>query len=95
MCVTPCHASQSSEDVGAAVYRLAELSDMLSKGEPPVVPDTQDHREWIAVHLFSINGDVGLPGRFCTGQAEEGCLALGCVECQSRLSRPCDHYIYF
>ena len=46
-------------------------------------------------HLFSVNGDVGLPGCFCTVLAEEGCHTLGCVKGQSRLSRPSYNFIYF
>ena len=65
-------ASQSPDEVDVAGHRLAEFSIMLSKGEQPVVPDTQEDLEGIAEHSFSINGDVGLPGRFCTVQAEEG-----------------------
>ena len=68
---------------------------MLSKGELPVVPDTKEDLEGIAEHSFSINGDVGLPGRFCILQAEEGHHALGCVDLQSRLSRPSGHFIFF
>ena len=60
---------------------------MFSKGELSVVPDIQENREGIADHSFSINGDVGLPGYFCTVQTEEGRLA---PEAQSRLSRPSD-----
>ena len=59
---------------------------MLSNGELSVVPDTQENRDGIAEHPFSINGDVGLPGRFCTVQVEEGSLAFGSVKCQSNLA---------
>ena len=50
---------------------------MPSKAVQPVVPDTQVNRDGIAEHSFSVDGDVGLPGRFCTVLPEEGCLALG------------------
>ena len=50
---------------------------MLCNGELPVVSDSQENREGIPEHSFSINGDVGLPGRFCTVQAEEDCLTFG------------------
>ena len=80
--------------VDAAGHRLAEPSSMLSKGELPVISDTQEDREGIAEHSFSVNGDVGLPGRFYTVLAEEGRLALGRLEGQYRLSRPSDHCIY-
>ena len=53
---------------------------MQSKGELPVVPDTQENREGFAEHLFSINDDVGLPGCFCTDLAKEGCLVPRCAE---------------
>ena len=80
---------------------------MLSKSELLVVLDTQDNRDGIAEYSFSVYGDVGLPGRFCTalaeecrlalveGQSEECRLALVRVEGQSRHSRPSDHFIYF
>ena len=68
---------------------------MLCKGELSVVSGTHENREGIAEHSFSINGDVGLPGRFLTVQDEEGCLAFGCAKGQSRLIRPSDHFIYF
>ena len=58
---------------------------MLRKREQPVVSDTQENRERIAEHQFSINGDVWLPGRFRTVQAEEGSLAFGCVKGQFRI----------
>ena len=58
-------------------HRLVKFLDMLSKGELPVVPDTEENCVGIAGHLFSVNGDVGLPGRFCTVHAEEGLLPLG------------------
>ena len=90
----PIHAGQSLEDVDTAERRLAELSDMSSKGELLVLPDSQENREGIAEHYLSVNGEVGLPGRFCTTQAEEGCLAIECVEGQSCHSRPRDHFIY-
>ena len=77
-----------------AGHRLAELSDMLSKGELPVVLDTQENVEEIAKY-FSVNADVGLPGRFCIVPAEEDCLALGCIEGQSSLSRPSNLFFYF
>ena len=51
---------------------------MLSKGEQLIVPDSYESPEEIAKHSSSINGDVGLPGRFCTVQVEEGCFAFGC-----------------
>ena len=76
-------ACKSPVEVDAAGHRFAELSDMLSKGVLPVVPDTPKNWEGIAEHWFSIIGDVGLPGRFCTIQAEGGHLSLGCVEGQS------------
>ena len=82
---SPGRASQSTEEVDAAVHRLAEILNMLSKGELPVILDTQENQEGIVEHSFSINGDVGLPGRCCTVQAERGCLALGCVAGQSCL----------
>ena len=50
---------------------------MLSKGELPVVPDTQENQEGIAQHLSSINGDVELSVHFCTVQTEEGPLVFG------------------
>ena len=68
---------------------------MLCNGKLPVVSDTQENREGIAEHYVSINVDVGLPGRFCTVLAVEGCLALGCVRDQSRIIRRSDHSIYF
>ena len=68
---------------------------MLCKGGLPVVPDTKENREWIAEHPSCINCDVGLPGRICTAQTEEGYLTFGCVKGQSRLIRPSDHFIYF
>ena len=68
---------------------------MVCKGELPLVSDTQENREGIAEHPFSIHGDVGLPGRFCKVQAEEGCIAFGCVKGQSRFISPSDHFIYF
>ena len=89
------HASLSLEEVDASGHQLAELSDMLSKRELLVVPDTQENQEIISKHLFSVIGDVWLPGRFCTIQAGEGHLALGCVEGQSRVSRPSNHLVYF
>ena len=92
---SPGHTSKSLEQVGAAGHRLADLSDMLSKGELPIIPDTPKNWERIIEHWFSMNGDVWLPGCFCTVQTEEGHLALECVEGQSRLSRPSDHFIYF
>ena len=49
---------------------------MLSKGELSVIPDTQENREGIAEHSFSVNGDVGLPGYFCTVQPDEDRLTL-------------------
>ena len=78
-----------------AGHRLTELSHMLCKGELPVVSDSQENLDGISEHSFSINGHVGLPGRFCTVQAEEGCLAFGCVKGQSRLIRPSGNFIYF
>ena len=81
---SPFCACQSMEEVNAFRHRLAELSHMLSIDELPVVPETPKNREVIAEHSFSINGDVGLPGHFCTVQAEEDCLTFGCVKCQSR-----------
>ena len=83
------------EEFDAAGHRLAEPSHMLCKGELPVVLDAQEDRKGIAEHSFSIKGEIGLQGRFCTVQAEEGCLAFGCAKCQSRLIRPSDHFIYF
>ena len=88
-------ASQITDVVDTAGHRWAELSDMLSKGELPVIPDTRENRVGIAEHSFSVNGGVGLPGRFCIVLAQEGCLAFGCVKRQSRLIRPSDHFIYF
>ena len=70
-------ASQSPEEVDAAGRRLTELSDMLSKVELPVAPDIQENMEGIADHSFSVNGDVGLAGGFCTVKAEEGRLEFG------------------
>ena len=83
---------------------------MLCKGELPVVSDTQKNREGIAEHSFSINGDVGFPGCFCTVQAASAQsrlkmavshldvlrvnLVFGCVKGQSRLIRPSDHFIF-
>ena len=92
---SPGRASKITVEAKTVGHRLAELSLIAYKGELPVVSDTQENREGIAEHLFSINGDVRLPGRFCPGQAEEGCLALRCVKGQSRLIRPSDHFIYF
>ena len=83
------------EEVDAAGHRLAELSDMLSKGELPVVADNQENREEIAEHSFSVNVDVDLPGSFCTVLAEENRLAVGFVKGQSCLSRPYYHFIFF
>ena len=74
--LSPGHASQSTKGLDAAGHRLPELSYMLSKGELPVIADTQEDREVMKEHLFSINGDVGLPGCVCTVQAEEHNLAL-------------------
>ena len=54
-------SSHSPEVVDVAEHRMAEQSDMLSKGELPVVPDTQENLEGIAEHLSSVNCDVGLP----------------------------------
>ena len=67
----------------------------LYKGKMPVVSDTHENQEGIAEHSFSINGDVGLSSRFCTVQAEEVCVAFGCVKGQSRLIRSSDLFIYF
>ena len=64
---------------------------MLSKGELPVVPDTQE--TWRGLHSFPVNDDVGLPGVFSTSPAEEGRPTLGYFDGQSRLSRPSDHFI--
>ena len=64
--------SQSTEEVETAGHRLAEHLHMLCKGELSVIFDNQRRREVIAEHSFSTNGDVGLPGRFCTYQAKEG-----------------------
>ena len=75
--LSPGRTSKYSEEVDAAGHRLAGRSFMPSKGERPVVPDTQDNLEGIARHSFSLNGDVGLPGGFCPVQAEEGCLTFG------------------
>ena len=72
---SPGRASQSTEEIEIAGRRLAVYSPltvnspqiahkMLSNGELTVLPDTQEYREWIAEHSFSINGDVGLPGHF-------------------------------
>ena len=36
-----------------------------------------------------------LPGRFSTVKVEEDRIILGCDECQSRLSKPSDHFVYF
>ena len=74
---SPGRASHRPDEVDDAGHRLAKLLDMPSSGELSVVPDTQENLEEIAEHSFSVNGDVGLPGRFCTVQAEEGRLALG------------------
>ena len=82
-------------EIDAAGHQLAELSRMLSIGELPIVPDTHEHLEWIAEHSFSIIGDVGLPGRFCTVQTEDDCHAVGCVMCQSQFIRASNHIIYF
>ena len=67
----PSHAFQSSEGVIAAGHRLTALSAMLSKGELLVVRDTHLNRKGIVEHSSSINGDVALPRRFCTVQAEK------------------------
>ena len=67
---------------------------MLSKDGLPVVPDTKENWEGIAEHSSSINGDVGLPGRFRTVLTGKGSAAFGCVQCHSRLIRPSDHFIY-
>ena len=92
--MSPGNASQSSEEVDAAGHRLTELSDMPFKGELPVEPDTQEYLEGIPEHSFYINGDVGLPGRFCTVHAEYGHIALGCIEGQCHQYRPSHHFIY-
>ena len=78
-----------------ADIRLVELSHILSKGELPIVSETQENREGNAEHSFSINCDVGLPSRLCTVLAEEGCLAIRYAMGQSRLIRPSDHFVYF
>ena len=44
---------------------------MPSKGELPVVPDTKENLEVIAERLFSINGDVKLPGRFALSRLKK------------------------
>ena len=79
--------SQIPAKVDALVHRLAELSDMFSKGELPVMPDTLERREWIARYSSSVNGNVGLQGRFCTFQDQEGCIARGCHMGHSRFSK--------
>ena len=50
---------------------------MFSKGKLPFVSDTQANWEVVSEQSFSVNGDVGLSGRFCTVLADEGRLALG------------------
>ena len=55
-----------TEELDEADHRLAELEDIVSKDELPVVPDAKENRDGIAEQLFSISGDVGLQGRFCT-----------------------------
>ena len=59
---SPGHVSQSTEEVEMTEHRLTEHSHMLNNGELSVISDTQENLEGIAEHLFSINGDVGLPG---------------------------------
>ena len=58
-----------TEELDEAEHRLAELEDIVSKVELPVVPDAKKNRDGIAEQLVSISGDVGLQGRFCTVQA--------------------------
>ena len=86
-------ASWIPKEVDAAGHRLAELSEIPSKGEQPVESYTKENLEEISEHSFSSSDDVGLPSRFCTVQAREGRLVLRYVEGQSRLSKPSDHYI--
>ena len=51
---SPGRAAQNSEEVGAAGQRFAMVSDMLSKGELPAIPDNQKNLEGIAEDsLFS------------------------------------------
>ena len=57
---SPGCAFQRTEEVEMAGHQLAEPLQMPCKGELPVVSDTQENREGIAEHSFSINGDVGL-----------------------------------
>ena len=75
-------------EVYAAGHQLAEILNMLSKGELQVVLHSLDNLESIAEHSFSVNDDVGMSGRFCAVQTEEGHLAVGSVEGQPFLSRP-------
>ena len=49
---------------------------MLSKGELPVIPVTRENLEGIVEHLFSINGDFGLPGRFALSRLKKAVLHL-------------------
>ena len=98
---SPDRVTQSPKEVDAAGHRLAELSDMHTKGELPVVPGTQEYLAGIGrtfgdcKHSHTVNGEAGLPGRFCTVHALESRLALGCVEGQSHLKIQSDHFIYF
>ena len=68
---------------------------MLCKGRLSVISDTHENRKWIAEHSFSTNGNVGLPGCFCTVLTEEGCLTFVCFRGQSHLIRPSVHFVYF
>ena len=53
------YAFISSEVVDAAGHRLAELSELLSKGEQPVVADDQENREAIGELSLYVNGHAG------------------------------------
>ena len=61
----------------------------------PVVSATLENLDWISEHSLTINVDIGLPGRFCTVQAEKCSLAFGCVMGLSRLLKPSYHIGYF
>ena len=46
--------------------RNVGLSDMFSKDELPILHDAYENQEGTALHSFSINDNVGLPGRVGT-----------------------------
>ena len=67
---SPDGASLTPKEVDAAAQRLAELLDMLHKGDLSVVPDIQRNQYLIADHSPSTNGDARLQGRFSKVQVE-------------------------